>query len=109
VPAARASHVGSRSTARRRFRRWRLIYGNRRLVLMRVLGVEFDRERSRLWRRDGRDLARALVNLDLIRAAAIPAGWLRARNLGRHFRHSRVPHLTAAALRGSARIGAGTP
>lgn len=74
-PAARALHAGSTTGGAAR---WRLVYGNRHLVLARMLG------RGYWWRlpafvgRDLVDLARAVFEGDKGRVAGIFAGWGRA-------------------------------
>ncbi len=75
IPAARALHAGSTTGGTAR---WRLVYGNRHLVLARRLG------RGYWWRlpgfvgRDLVDLARAVAEGDRGRMAGIFAGWGRA-------------------------------
>ena len=78
IPAARALHAGSTTGGAAR---WRLVYGNRHLVLARMLG------RGYWWRlpafvgRDLIDLARAVAKGDRVRMAGIFAGWGRAARL----------------------------
>jgi GT2 family glycosyltransferase len=93
VPRARAFHAGSATGGRMSFRRWRWIYGNRPLVLARLLGRRFSRELPRILARDLRDLLRAGTTLRLRRAAAVPAGWGRAAR-----------HLPAYVHRGAPRV-----
>lgn len=93
VPAARTLHAGSATGARMSFRRWRWIYGNRWLVLARLLGRRFPRELPRVFARDVRDLLGAAATLQLRRAAGLLAGWGRA-----------VRHLPAYSHRGAPRV-----
>ncbi|HEX9668385.1 MAG TPA: glycosyltransferase [Thermoanaerobaculia bacterium] len=81
VPAARARHAGSATGARGAGparRRWTAVYGNRHLVLARLLGGGYWRRLPALLARDALDLLRAALAADLPRLAGIPAGWLRA-------------------------------
>lgn len=78
IPAARALHAGSTTAGSSR---WRLVYGNRHLVLARSLG------RGYWWRlpaflgRDLIDLARAVFEGDRGRITGILAGWWRTVRL----------------------------
>jgi GT2 family glycosyltransferase len=75
VPAARALHAGSTTGGAAR---WRLVYGNRHLVLARSLGRGYWWRLPALLGRDLLDLARAVIEGDRGRMAGIPAGWWRA-------------------------------
>ena len=81
VPAARARHAGSATGARGAAsarRRWAAVYGNRHLVLARLLGGGYWPRLPALLARDLLDLLRAAFTADPSRLAGIPAGWLRA-------------------------------
>jgi len=91
VPAARAEHAGSASGRRLALGGWRLVYGNRYLVLARLLGRAFGAELPRAWRRDARDLGAALARGDGRRAAGVVAGWGRAARLLPRYRHRGAP------------------
>lgn len=96
VPAARAVHAGSLTGGRAPVSRWRLIYGNRWLVVARLLGARFPGQVPRLLGRDLADLARALGRGDLRRGLGIPAGWSRA-----------LAHLPGFAHRGEPLVAPG--
>ncbi len=78
LPAARARHAGSTTGGAER---WRLVYGNRHLVLARMLGRGYWWRLPALLGRDVLDLARAVVGGDRGRRGGIPAGWWRAVRL----------------------------
>ncbi|HEV2851489.1 MAG TPA: glycosyltransferase [Thermoanaerobaculia bacterium] len=78
VPAARARHGGSTTGRTLSRERWRLIYGNRYLVVSRLLGRGFLPRLPALAARDGIDLGRALLRGDREMAAGIVGGWGRA-------------------------------
>lgn len=78
IPAARARHAGSVTGAARPVRRWRLLYGNRWLVLARLLGRRFPGQAPTIWLRDLRDLGAAARGLDPRRASGLLLGWARA-------------------------------
>jgi len=92
APAARARHAGSATGRTLGRARWASIYGNRHLVLARLLGAGYWPRLPRLLARDGRDLARTLLTPrdGDGRLAGIPAGWGRAAR-----------HLPAYARRGA--------
>lgn len=83
LPAARARHGGSVTGRTLSRERWRLIYGNRYLVVSRLLGLIFPVHLPAMVLRDGIDLGRALLDGDRERAAGIVGGW------GRALRHPR--------------------
>jgi len=100
VPVARAEHAGSASGRRLPMASWHLVYGNRYLVLARLLGRGFLPRLPRIWCRDAVDLGQALCRADAGRAAGIVAGWGRAAlALGRYLRRG-PPAVPPAALRG---------
>lgn len=78
VPAARVRHGGSVTGRTLSRERWRLIYGNRYLVVSRLLGWVFPVRLPVLVLRDGIDLGRALLRGDRELAAGIVGGWRRA-------------------------------
>ncbi len=78
LPAARARHAGSTTGGAER---WRLVYGNRHLVLARMLGRGYWWRLPSLLGRDLRDLARAAINGEKGRAVGVLAGWGRAVRL----------------------------
>jgi GT2 family glycosyltransferase len=90
VPQAAAHHAGSTTSATMGSRRWRLIYGNRYLVLAKLLGASFWRHLPHIALRDLVDFARALGSGHLTQARGIVLGWGRA-----------VRHLPRFARRGS--------
>jgi GT2 family glycosyltransferase len=96
VPAARARHRGSATAGEMGSGRWRLVYGNRYLVLADLLGRGFWRRLPRLAARDLADLARAAGRGDLARCRGVLGGWGRA-----------VRHLPEWARRGPAALGGG--
>lgn len=100
VPSARTEHAGSASGRRLRLGSWHLVYGNRYLVLARLLGRAFVPRLPRIWGRDAVDLARALGRADAGRAAGIVAGWGRAALGLRRYVHRGPPAVPLAALRG---------
>ncbi len=99
-PQAWARHLGGGSAASLGRRRLTFLYGNRYLVVARLLGRDFGAARAAMWRRDLRDLARSPLRLP-----GIVGGWRRARRLLPQFRHSGPPVLSTSEL---ARFG-GTP
>lgn len=81
VPAARVRHAGSATGRTLSRERWRLLYGNRWLVVARLLGRSFWPRVPGLAVRDGIDLLRALGRGDREVAAGILLGWWRALRL----------------------------
>ncbi|HZF11362.1 MAG TPA: glycosyltransferase family 2 protein [Thermoanaerobaculia bacterium] len=84
VPAARARHAGSATSGADRARaraRWASLYGNRYLVLARLLGTGFWPRLPLLAMRDLKDLARAVFQGDRSLVEGIFAGWTRALRL----------------------------
>lgn len=98
VPAARALHAGSATGGAHSLRRWRWIYGNRWLVLGRLLGRRLPREAPRILLRDLKDLARALGTGELRKSAGILAGWGRALRRGPAFAHRGAPTVALDVL-----------
>lgn len=88
--SARARHAGSASGKRRRFAAWPLIYGNRYLVLARLLGRELWIHLPRIAARDLLDLFGAARSGEGARMAGIVLGWGRAlAKLGRFIHRGR--------------------
>src|SRR6185369_16155223 len=84
VPAARARHAGGATSAgggSRGRERWARIYGNRHLVLARLLGTGYWPRLPALAARDLVDLARAVLGGEWARVAGITLGWGRAIRL----------------------------
>lgn len=77
VPAATVRHAGAMTTGAG-VGRWRQVYGNRYLVVARVLGRGFWGVLPRMALRDLVDLLRAAGRGDLSRVGGIVAGWARA-------------------------------
>jgi hypothetical protein len=94
VPAARALHAGGATGRRRPWRYGRLLYGNRWLVVARLLGRRFPAAVPRLLARDLADLARRPAL-----APAIKTGWLRALHHLPAFAHRGDPLVPLADLR----------
>lgn len=97
VPAATVRHAGAMTTGAG-VGRWRQVYGNRYLVVARVLGRAFWRSLPRMVLRDLLDLARAAGTGDLRRAAGIVAGWGRALRRLPGFLHAGPPSLPPSSL-----------
>jgi GT2 family glycosyltransferase len=91
VPAARARHAGSATGLTMPHARLRLLYGNRYLVVARLLGRGFWRRLPALLARDGRDALRALARGDLRTCSGIAAGWGRALRRGPAYVHRGAP------------------
>ncbi len=81
VPAVRVRHAGSSTGKALNRERWRLLYGNRWLVVARLLGRSFWPRVPALALRDGIDLLRALGRRGGGLAAGILLGWARALRL----------------------------
>lgn len=78
VDAARAKHAGSTTGNRLPGRNVSLVYGNRHVVLARVLGRAFWPRLPGLLSRDLIDLVRAVLRGEIATAGGIAAGWGRA-------------------------------
>jgi GT2 family glycosyltransferase len=78
APAAVARHAGSFTGGNLGSARWRLLYGNRHLVLARLFGGAFWRHWPRILLRDAADFARAVLRADVRRGLGIVAGLGRA-------------------------------
>jgi GT2 family glycosyltransferase len=92
--AARARHAGGGSAATLGRRRSVLLYGNRWLVLARLLGHRFGGALPRALLRDALDAARRPALL-----AAVLGGWRRAVRLLPFFRHEGPPLVPLHELR----------
>lgn len=98
VPRARARHAGSATGEGLGARRLALLYGNRHLVLARLLGRGYWRRLPRAAWRDVKDLLWAAATADSRALAGIPAGWARA---GRHlpaYAHRGAPMIALEEL-----------
>jgi hypothetical protein len=99
VPGAVAQHRGSATGLLMPHQRWAWIYGNRWLVVARLLGRSFPRVVPRMLLRDLRDLARSLGSRsDRGRASGIARGLLRAARLLPLYARSGPPLLARAEL-----------
>lgn len=78
VPAARAMHAGSVTGNARPLTRWRLLVGNRWLVVSRLLGRRFPGQAGRMLARDLADLGSAVLRADGPRAVGLLLGLTRA-------------------------------
>ena len=94
VAAARSSHAGSASEAALPQSRQAFVYGNRYLVVARLLGRSFFAQLPLLWLRD---LADAAGNGRA--AGSIAAGWWRAGRLLARFAHTGPSAVEPAELR----------
>ena len=102
VPAARVRHAGSSTGRTLNRERWRLLYGNRWLVVARLLGRSFWIRMPVLAVRDLIALVRALGALgkgDRELAAGILAGWARALRLLPGFARLGAPVLPLGEIR----------
>ncbi len=99
VPAARAQHAGSVSARQLAHGSRQFIYGNRYLVLARLLGRGFWPRLPLIWMRDAIDLGHALRRGELRQGAAIAAGWWRAMRRLRRYAHAGPPAVPSAELR----------
>ena len=98
VPAARCRHAGSTTGRALGWRRWAALYGNRHLILARLLGRGYWPRFPLLVARDGADLLRALGTARGSLGLGILAGWGRAvRNLPAYLRWGR-PAVAASDL-----------
>lgn len=99
VPSARVRHAGSVSGKRLRWGRHRLIYGNRHLVLARLLGRAYWPRCPLILLRDLIDLGRAALRADARTAAGIFAGAARALGHGARFARLGEPLIPLLELR----------
>jgi len=102
VPTARVRHAGSSTGRTLNLERWRLLYGNRWLVVARLLGRSFWIRMPVLAVRDLIALVRALGALgkgDRELAAGILAGWARALRLLPGFARLGAPVLPLGEIR----------
>lgn len=98
VDSARARHAGGISSRSRPVWRYRHIYGNRWLVLARLLGAAFKSQTGRILRRDLLDLAQAGARLDRRKTVGIIRGWKRASALLQSYRHQGAPLVSMTCL-----------
>lgn len=98
VPAARAAHAGSVTGASLGSRRWAFIYGNRLLVLARLLGARFWPLLPGLAVRDFLAATRGLVRGEPRLALGVALGWARVVRSLPGFAHFGSPRLSLAEL-----------
>lgn len=98
VPAARAEHAVSTSAAAVPLRRWRLVYGNRWLVLARLLGSSFWGRIPGLLGRDAADCVSALLHGEGARGLGAATGVWRAALRLRRFARRGTPLVAPAEL-----------
>lgn len=98
VPAARALHAGSESGRKLSLGGAHLIYGNRHLVLARLLGRAYRSQLPRIGGRDVVDLGLALRRGQVRRATGIVVGWARALRHLPHYLHSGAPAVALSEL-----------
>lgn len=98
VPAARVLHAGSASRGRLALGGWPLVYGNRHLVLARLLGRAYRSRLPAIGGRDLKDLATSLRRARLGQAVGILAGWGRAALHLRHYWHGGAPAVSVDEL-----------
>lgn len=98
VPRARSLHAGSATGATLPVRRWSWVYGNRHLVLARLLGSGYGRRVPALLLRDLADLARALLSGQLRRALGVVLGLGRAVRRLPRWMHGGAPLIPVAEL-----------
>lgn len=99
APAARALHAGSASGRRLALSGWPLVYGNRHLVLARLLGRAYFSALPLIGGRDALDLLQALGRGRLARAAGVTGGWARAAWLLAGYLRTGPPAIPLAELR----------
>lgn len=99
VPAARAGHAGSTSGEQLGLGSAPWIYGNRHLVLARLLGLGYWTRLPAIWGRDLIDCLRALLSRRGRLALGILWGWLRALTRLPRFAHFGPARLEADELR----------
>ena len=91
TPQATAHHAGSTTAKHHPVRRQALIYGNRYLVLARLLGRAFWTRLPGLWMRDVIDLVHAGRRRQLRKAVGILRGWARAIRCLPRYAHTAQP------------------
>ena len=99
VPQAKAYHAGGTSTADALEWRHRQLYGNRLLVLARLLGRSFWIRLPIILRPDMGDLYHATARRDGVRVRGILRGWRRAATHLRRFAHAGLPLVSIDELR----------
>lgn len=99
VPQARAFHAGGASTATANEWRLRQLYGNRLLVLARLLGRSFWVRLPLILRADIGDFGRTILEQQSVRRRGILSGWRRAGGLLPWFTHSGPPMVSIEELR----------
>jgi GT2 family glycosyltransferase len=99
VPAARAFHAGGASSAGHSDWRFRQLYGNRLLILARLLGRSFWLRLPAILRADCADLLRATTSRDPARRRGIVGGWRRGLSQISRFAHRGKPLVPLDELR----------
>lgn len=97
-PSTQALHAGGASSEAALRWRYRQLYGNRLLVLARLLGREYWVRLPRILSSDMRDLGRALGQGDAALISGIVKGWQRAAALLAKFAHTGKPLVPASQL-----------
>lgn len=98
VPAARAAHAGSATSGRRPVGRWRLVFGNRWLVVARLFGRRLPGQAPAMLARDLAEIAGAAARGDLRRALGGCLGLARAARLLPAFAHRGEPLVPLSEL-----------
>ena len=98
VPAAEAQHAGGASSEATLQWRYRQIYGNRLLVLARLLGRSFWTRLPRVLSADLKDFARALGRRDSAQLLGMMKGWQRAASRLGRFAHAGEPLVSPALI-----------
>jgi GT2 family glycosyltransferase len=88
VPSARAEHAGGASSEAALQWRYQQLYGNRLLVLARLLGRQFWPRLPQILSADLRDFARAVTRRDRLQLTGMTKGWQRAAGLLPKFAHT---------------------
>jgi GT2 family glycosyltransferase len=99
VPAARVRHAGTATGKTLSRERWRLLYGNRWLVVSRLLGRAFWPRIPLMIARDLIDLLKAVSKGDLEMATGILGGWGRALRLLSGFARFGAPAVPLGEIR----------
>lgn len=98
VPATRVQHAGGASSEAALRWRYRQLYGNRLLVLARLLGRSLWPRLPRILLADVGDFAHALRRRETAQAIGIAKGWQRAASRLRLFAHAGEPLVSPAEI-----------
>jgi GT2 family glycosyltransferase len=98
APSARAQHAGGASSEAALPWRYRQLYGNRLLVLARLLGRQLWPRLPQILSADLRDFARAVERRDKVQFTGIMRGWQRAAGLLPKFAHAGKPLVSTAEI-----------